>query len=347
MGNKSSFMLQDEEINLISQETGFSSTQIEKLYTRFTSLDKEGNGSLSRDDFLRVPELAINPLCDRIVQMFFADCDEDHDRINFRQFMKVLAIFRPNNKSNKSSRNPSRQENEHNHHHFALPPAVKDMNNKNRLGENINQTSQSRYNNNLAPNNLHLAVQRKFSQENSIATLLGRSFSQDGLSLRSLGSFDRDDHPSSAIQGSFYRPHHQRHSSNDGFLNYYQHHHHTTNQHSVHYAAGPSQPTIGLNQLHNPLIDMDEPLNSRKQKLYFMFKIYDVDNDNRIVLSDLQSMLKMMVGNFIDDAQKAKISRRAFGEADLNCDGYIDFDEFCRVFDGIDLDEKLKIRFSH
>lgn len=48
---------------------------------------------MKKEDFLRIPELAINPLCERIVQSFF---DESNDeRINFRQFMKVLARFRP------------------------------------------------------------------------------------------------------------------------------------------------------------------------------------------------------------------------------------------------------------
>lgn len=65
--------------------------QIERLYSRFTSLDRSDCGTLSRDDFLRIPELAINPLCDRIVHAFFTH----DDRVNFRQFMKVLAHFRP------------------------------------------------------------------------------------------------------------------------------------------------------------------------------------------------------------------------------------------------------------
>lgn len=67
--------------------------QIERLYSRFTSLDRSDCGTLSREDFLRIPELAINPLCDRIVHAFFAESMDD-SRVNFRQFMKVLAHFR-------------------------------------------------------------------------------------------------------------------------------------------------------------------------------------------------------------------------------------------------------------
>jgi Ca2+-binding EF-hand superfamily protein len=66
--------------------------QIERLYSRFTSLDRSDCGTLSREDFLRIPELAINPLCDRIVHSFIADSNDD--RVNFRQFMQVLARFR-------------------------------------------------------------------------------------------------------------------------------------------------------------------------------------------------------------------------------------------------------------
>ncbi|GAB0088749.1 calcineurin B homologous protein 1 [Sergentomyia squamirostris] len=93
MGNKSSLILRPEEVQQIQEETGFTANQIERLFSRFTSLDRGDCGTLSRDDFLRIPELAINPLCDRIVHVFFKDCHDD--RVNFRQFMNVLARFRP------------------------------------------------------------------------------------------------------------------------------------------------------------------------------------------------------------------------------------------------------------
>ncbi|KAL5284623.1 CHP1 family protein [Megaselia abdita] len=93
MGNKVSLLLQPEEIAQIQDETGFTRSQIERLYSRFTSLDRSGSGTISREDFLRIPELAINPLCDRIVHSFFVNSTDD--RVNFRQFMQVLAHFRP------------------------------------------------------------------------------------------------------------------------------------------------------------------------------------------------------------------------------------------------------------
>ncbi|XP_055677231.1 calcineurin B homologous protein 1-like [Lutzomyia longipalpis] len=93
MGNKSSLILRPEDIREIQEETGFTPNQIERLFSRFTSLDRGDCGTLSREDFLRIPELAINPICDRIVHAFFIDSHDD--RVNFRQFMNVLARFRP------------------------------------------------------------------------------------------------------------------------------------------------------------------------------------------------------------------------------------------------------------
>lgn len=104
MGARASIQLQDEEIEEIQNETGFSRNQIIRLYSRFTSLDKSSNGFLSREDFLRIPELAINPLGDRIVHSFFLESNDE--TVNFRQFINVLARFRPTKvKTNKNKLN--------------------------------------------------------------------------------------------------------------------------------------------------------------------------------------------------------------------------------------------------
>ncbi|XP_054707409.1 calcineurin B homologous protein 1-like [Uloborus diversus] len=189
MGNKSSLMLQTEEIAEIHQETGFSPSQIERLYSRFTSLDKTDNGTLSREDFLRIPELAINPLGDRIVHAFFNEAYDD--RINFRQFMRVLSRFRPvkRNKENK--------------------------------------------------------------------------------------------------------------------------------------------------------------LNSREEKLRFAFKMYDLDDDNKISRDELLAVLHMMVGANISEEQLANIADRTIVEADSDGDHMISFEEFCASLERTDVEEKMSIRFLH
>lgn len=126
MGNKSSLLLREEEIQQLQEETGcvyiinwvvlevvinnlFAVTpnQIERLYSRFTALDRGDCGTLSRDDLLRIPEIAINPLGERIVNSFFQG--DVSDRVNFRQFLTVLAHFRPI-KKNKDNKNNSREQ---------------------------------------------------------------------------------------------------------------------------------------------------------------------------------------------------------------------------------------------
>jgi calcineurin B family protein 1 len=107
MGARSS-VLQDEEIREIQKETGFSSNQIIRLYSRFTNLDKSDQGFLKRAEFLWIPELAINPLGDRIVQAFFQESGSD--TVNFRQFMRVLARFRPVKKDAQKNKLNDREE---------------------------------------------------------------------------------------------------------------------------------------------------------------------------------------------------------------------------------------------
>ena len=101
MGNsRSSLQLQPEDIEAIQEETGFNNNQIDRLYSRFSSLDKQDKGYLSREDFLRIPELAINPLGDRIVHAFFFESRSgDEDKVDFKDFVRVLAHFRPIKKS--------------------------------------------------------------------------------------------------------------------------------------------------------------------------------------------------------------------------------------------------------
>lgn len=93
MGSNSSILLQKDEIQLISNETGFTPNQIKRLYNRFTSLDKDTTGYLNKQDFLRIPELHVNPLCDRIIEVLIDDNGQD-GKLNFRQFAKVFSTFR-------------------------------------------------------------------------------------------------------------------------------------------------------------------------------------------------------------------------------------------------------------
>uniref|UniRef100_A0ABK0LBV6 Calcineurin-like EF-hand protein 1 n=1 Tax=Rattus norvegicus TaxID=10116 RepID=A0ABK0LBV6_RAT len=119
MGSRASTLLRDEELEEIKKETGFSHSQITRLYSRFTSLDKGENGTLSREDFQRIPELAINPLGDRIINAFFS---EGEDQVNFRGFMRTLAHFRPieDNEKSKDVNGPEPLNSRSNKLHFAF-----------------------------------------------------------------------------------------------------------------------------------------------------------------------------------------------------------------------------------
>merc|ERR1712112_424471 len=112
MGNsRSSLQLQQEEIDEITSETGFTKQQIERLYARFSSLDKQSHGFLAREDFLRIPELAVNPLGDRIVHAFCTlDNTSGEDKVDFRGFLRLLARFQPTGTGGGQKRLHSRAE---------------------------------------------------------------------------------------------------------------------------------------------------------------------------------------------------------------------------------------------
>lgn len=104
MGSNSSMLLQKDEIQLIASETGFTPSQIKRLYNRFTSLDKDDTGYLSKQDLLRIPELHVNPLCDRIIEVLIEDYGHE-DKLNFRQFAKVFSTFRRGKSDNQGDVN--------------------------------------------------------------------------------------------------------------------------------------------------------------------------------------------------------------------------------------------------
>ena len=78
--------LKPEEIKSVEDETGFTHGQISRLHSRFTKLDEDGKGYLEREDMLAIPELAINPLGDRIVHAFFRQSSNGsgEDKLDFQ-----------------------------------------------------------------------------------------------------------------------------------------------------------------------------------------------------------------------------------------------------------------------
>ncbi|KAM9469381.1 calcineurin B homologous protein 2 isoform 1-T2 [Clarias gariepinus] len=80
----------------LMRETGFTRAHLVRLYERYESLDKEGKGHLNVQDFEAIKELAMNPICDRIIGAFFSSGQETLD---FSSFVRILAHFRPVDKN--------------------------------------------------------------------------------------------------------------------------------------------------------------------------------------------------------------------------------------------------------
>jgi serine/threonine-protein phosphatase 2B regulatory subunit len=62
-----------------------SASEIQSLFARFRALDRRHKGYIGGDELLSVPELAINPLAQRVVQLLGA--------CNFKDFVALLSAF--------------------------------------------------------------------------------------------------------------------------------------------------------------------------------------------------------------------------------------------------------------
>lgn len=194
MGSNSTTLLQKDEIDEIARETGFTPKQIKRLYTRFNSLDKDQTGNLTKTDFSRIPELHINPLRDRIIDVIVDDNGKD-GRVNFKEFAKVFSAMRRGKATN--------------------------------------------------------------------------------------GAADKQ-------------------------------------------ATG---------------------LNSKENKLKFLFSIYDRDKDNKINKDELMAILKMLVGSNLPDGQLEAIAERTISELGSEEEMFITFEQFCHTLEKIDIDEKMSMKF--
>ena len=70
---------------------------------------------------------------------------------------------------------------------------------------------------------------------------------------------------------------------------------------------------------------------SQEEKLRFAFAIYDINGDGYISNGELFTVLKMMVGNNLNDVQLQQLVDRTIIKADTDFDGKISFEEFCTV----------------
>jgi len=82
-----------------------------------------------------------------------------------------------------------------------------------------------------------------------------------------------------------------------------------------------------------------EEHNSRLEKLRFVFKLYDLENNDKISKPELTNVLHMMLGSNVPDDQLADIADRTFSEVDADHDGFISFDEYVKAMHAVDLDQ--------
>eukprot|EP00741_Cyanophora_paradoxa_P009416 tig00000144_g9120.t1 len=83
----------------------------------------------------------------------------------------------------------------------------------------------------------------------------------------------------------------------------------------------------------------------KEEKLRFAFKVYDVDEDGFISNGELFTVLKLMVGNNLNDVQLQQIVDKTIIEADKDRDGMLSFEEFKSIIESTDLDTKMTIQF--
>jgi serine/threonine-protein phosphatase 2B regulatory subunit len=67
-----------------------SQHEIRRLYQRFSILDKDGLGHITKKEFNSIPELAVNPLAERIFCQFNKN---KTGYINFKDFLYAFDIF--------------------------------------------------------------------------------------------------------------------------------------------------------------------------------------------------------------------------------------------------------------
>ena len=83
---------------------------------------------------------------------------------------------------------------------------------------------------------------------------------------------------------------------------------------------------------------------TKTEKLKFAFKIFDINNNELISNGELFTVLKMMVGSNLTDIQLQQLVDRTMLKGDKDCDGYLNFNEFCYMVKDLDVVDKLTLK---
>lgn len=77
-------------LDTFMEGTNFDREEINRLRKRFMKLDRDGNGTIDKSEFLAIPGISSNPLASRLMDVF----DEDSDgSIDFQEFITGLSAF--------------------------------------------------------------------------------------------------------------------------------------------------------------------------------------------------------------------------------------------------------------
>ena len=82
MGGLSTAALQPEEVIELQHICHFTQSEIRRLYKRFRKLDTSKSGGVTRKDLLKIPELSMNPLAQRITSLFQSEDQMDGSFVN-------------------------------------------------------------------------------------------------------------------------------------------------------------------------------------------------------------------------------------------------------------------------
>ncbi|KAI9746529.1 MAG: Calcineurin subunit B [Claussenomyces sp. TS43310] len=94
MGNTSSQVLDQ-----IASGSNFDRDEVDRLRKRFMKLDKDNSGTIEREEFLSLPQIASNPLATRLIAIFDEDGGGD---VDFQEFVSGLSAF--SSKGNKQQK---------------------------------------------------------------------------------------------------------------------------------------------------------------------------------------------------------------------------------------------------
>jgi len=83
----------------------------------------------------------------------------------------------------------------------------------------------------------------------------------------------------------------------------------------------------------------------RREKLEFVFKIYDIDSNGFITHNELYEILRKMIGKTTTDQQIQQMADQVITEMDLDADNQISFKDYCDSLISDDIETKVSLPF--